>query len=149
MKYIATISFGKDSTVMCDLLLKNNYKVDHIIFADTMLEFPMMYDYKNKVCEYFKNRYGKEVITTKPTSTFEEWCFGTIKDKNAEYYGAIRGIPMVWVEPCYWRRESKVKPQEKFLKQLLDNEEYTQYVGFTTDETQRIMNGGGGISCIH
>ena len=28
-KYIATISGGKDSTVMCDLLLKNNYQVDY------------------------------------------------------------------------------------------------------------------------
>ncbi len=27
MKYIATISGGKDSTVMCDLLLKNNYPI--------------------------------------------------------------------------------------------------------------------------
>ena len=41
MKYIATISFGKDSTVMCDLLLKNGYPVDYIVFTDTLLEFPI------------------------------------------------------------------------------------------------------------
>ena len=57
MKYVATISFGKDSTVMCDLLLKNGYPIDYLVFTDTMLEFPMMYEYKEKVCEYFKNRY--------------------------------------------------------------------------------------------
>ena len=61
MIYAATISFGKDSTVMCDLLLKNGYPVDYIVFTDTMLEFPMMYEYKQKVCRYFKERYGKEV----------------------------------------------------------------------------------------
>jgi len=139
MKYIATISYGKDSTVMCDLLLKNGHPVDYILFTDTLLEFPMMYEYKKKVEQYFLDRYGKEVITTKPESTFEEWCFGVIKDKNADYSGYIRGIPMVWCEPCYWRREAKIKPQEKIIKSLIGNEEYVTYIGFTLDETSRIM----------
>lgn len=143
MKYIATISYGKDSTVMCDLLLKSNEPVDYILFTDTMLEFRSMYEYKQKVEQYFKDRYGKEVITTKPDTTFEEWCFGTIKDKSAEHYGSIRGIPIVWAEPCYWRRESKVKPQEKLVKELIGDEEYKTYIGYTIDETSRIMSGDG------
>ncbi len=141
MKYIATISFGKDSTVMCDLLLKNGYPVDYIVFTDTLLEFPMMYEYKEKVCRYFKERYNKDVIVTKPESTFEDWCFGTISDRSEEMAGYTRGIPMVWVEPCYWRREAKVKPQEKLFKKLLNGEEYKTYIGFTLDESQRKMKG--------
>ena len=132
--YVATISFGKDSTVMCDLLLKNGYPVDYIVFTDTMLEFPMMYEYKEKVTKYFKERYGKEVIVTKPDSTFESWCFGKIN--SGEMKGYIRGIPMVWAEPCYWRRESKVKPIDKLLKNI---GEYKTYIGFTIDEAQRRM----------
>lgn len=65
MKYIATISFGKDSTVMCDLLLKNGYPVDYIVFKDTLMEFPFMYEYKEKVCAYFRERYGKEVYKSR------------------------------------------------------------------------------------
>lgn len=134
MKYVATVSFGKDSTVMCDLLLKNNYPVDYIVFTDTMLEFPMMYEYKEKVIRYFKERYGKEVITTKPESNFEEWCFGTIE--SGDMQGSARGISMVWAEPCYWRREAKVKPQDKMFK---DIGIHKIYIGFTLDEANRRM----------
>ncbi|WP_457744110.1 phosphoadenosine phosphosulfate reductase domain-containing protein [Sulfurimonas sp.] len=137
MKYIATISFGKDSTVMCDLLLKNNYPLDYIVFTDTLLEFPMMYEYKDKVCDYFKQRYCVDVIVTKPDSTFEDWCFGKIEDENARMNGFIRGIPMVWSEPCYWRREAKVKPQEKLFRDIGDHK---IYIGFTLGEAQRRMS---------
>lgn len=134
MKYVATISFGKDSTVMVDLLLKNNYPVNYIVFTDTKLEFPIMYEYKEKVIKYFKERYNKDVIITKPKTTFEYWCFGTIE--SGELKGYVRGIPMVWSEPCYWRRESKVKPQEKLFKSIGD---YKTYIWFTLDESQRRM----------
>ena len=132
MKYIATISFGKDSTVMCDLLLKNGYPVDYIVFTDTMLEFPMMYEYKEKVIKYFKERYNKEVITTTIDTTFEYWCFGIIK--SGEMNGYVRGIPMVWAEPCYWRRESKVKPLDKLFK----NEKVIKYIGYTLGENRNV-----------
>ena len=134
MKYIATLSFGKDSTVMVDLLLKNNYPVDYIVFNDTMLEFPMMYEYKEKVIKYFKDRYNKDVIVTKPDTTFEHWCFGTMESGDKKGY--IRGIPMVWSEPCYWRRESKVKPSDKLFKNI---GKHKLYIGFTLDEANRIM----------
>jgi 3'-phosphoadenosine 5'-phosphosulfate sulfotransferase (PAPS reductase)/FAD synthetase len=143
MKYIATISFGKDSTVMCDLLLKNGYPVDYIVFKDTLMEFPFMYEYKEKVCKYFKERYNREVIVTKPETTFEHWCFGVIKDKTADKHGYIRGIPMVWALPCYWQRESKVKPQNKLFDEILGDEETTSYIGFTLDESTRKMSGDG------
>lgn len=150
MKYIATMSFGKDSTVMCDLLLKNNYPLDYIVFANTMLEFPMMYEYKEKVCKYFKERYGVEVVTTTPETTFEDWCFGTMD--SGDMKGYVRGIPMVWAEPCYWRREAKVKPLEKFEEKitngLLQNYDaylrnksdgvITKYIGFTLDENRNV-----------
>jgi len=132
--YIGTISFGKDSVTMMDLLLKNNYPVDYIVFTDTMLEFPMMYEYKAKVTKYFKERYNKEVIITKPKSTFEDWCFGVME--SGELKGYTRGIPMVWSEPCYWRRESKVKPQDELFK---DIGKHKIYIGFTLDESNRVM----------
>ena len=139
--HIATISFGKDSTVMCDLLLKNDYPVDYILFTDTLLEFPIMYEYKKKVSKYFMDRYGIEVITLKPDTTFEEWCFGRIDCVDAKLNGYVRGVPMVWAEPCYWRREAKVKPQDKFIKSISNGKEVKIYIGFTIDESHRRMKG--------
>ena len=121
---------------MCDLLLKNGYQVDEIIFTDTMLEFPMMYEYKEKVTRYFKERYNKEITVTTPDSTFEDWCFGVME--SGEMKGYTRGIPMVWAEPCYWRREAKVKPQENLAKEFGD---IKTYIGFTLDESDRRMKG--------
>ena len=76
--YIATISGGKDSVTMCDLLLKNGYPVDYIIFIDTLQEHNEMYKYINKVNVYFKLRYGKKITVLKPKTTFEDWCFGEV-----------------------------------------------------------------------
>lgn len=141
MKYIATISFGKDSTVMCDLLLKNGYQVDYIIFNDTLMEFPMMYEYKIKVEKYFKERYGMQIITTKPKKTFEETIFGIIKQKGAERIGWIRGVPNPVLGFCEWRRDSKIVPQDNLIKELVGKEEYKTYIGFTLDESKRKMKG--------
>jgi len=135
MKYIATISFGKDSTTMCDLLLKNGYPVDYIVFNDTLMEFPDMYKYKKRIEEYFKSRYGKEIITTKPDKTFEELVFGIIRQKGAEREGYIRGVPNLMAGFCDWRRDSKMAPMNKFLK---DHKLVTQYVGFTLGENRHI-----------
>ena len=142
MKYIATISGGKDSVTMCDLLLKKKNHIDYIVFTDTLLEFKLMYPYIEKVKAYFKSRYRvaeKKFIILKPNTTFEEWCFGTIKKDNAKRVGAIRGIPSsTEAGICYWRRESKIYPMERFVKTL--NDEVTFYIGYTLDENRSIAN---------
>jgi 3'-phosphoadenosine 5'-phosphosulfate sulfotransferase (PAPS reductase)/FAD synthetase len=137
MKYIATISFGKDSVAMVDLLLKNNYPLDYIIFADTFAEFKEVYEYKKKIEKYLKEKYNKKVITIQPDTTFEEWVFGVVRKKNAKKKGYIRGIPTINT-PCYWKREAKVKPTERWIKENI-KDDYRMYLGYTTDEIKRIQ----------
>ena len=119
---------------MCDLLLKNGYPVDYIVFSDTLQEFKEMYVYIEKLKEYFLGRYGKEIITLKPKSTFEDWCFGTLEKGKGD--GKARGLPLV-SNPCYWRRESKVKPQDEFIKPF---GEVHIYIGFTVGENRSVQN---------
>ena len=140
IKYIATISGGKDSVTMCDLLLKNAHPVDYIVFTDTLMEFGMMNEYIERLKIYFKDRYNKEIIVTKPETTFEAWCFGVISDKTSKCDGFIRGIPMVWAEPCYWRRESKVKPFDKNIMKALNIDEAIVYIGYTLGENRAVKN---------
>jgi len=132
--YIATLSGGKDSTAMCDLLLKNGYPVDYIVFTDTLQEFKEMYIYIEKLKDYFKRRYAKTITVLKPKSRFEDWCFGTLEKGDGK--GKVRGLPLV-TNPCYWRRESKVKPQEDFIKQF---DKVVFYIGFTKGENRSIQN---------
>ena len=81
MKYIATISGGKDSTVMCDLLLKNGYQVDYIVFNNTLIEHKEMYQYINKLEKYFKERYNKKITKLKPNKKPEDIIFRKVKKK--------------------------------------------------------------------
>jgi len=137
MKYIATISFGKDSTVMCDLLLKNGYPVDYIVFNDTLIEHELMYEYKEKVTKYFKDRYNKDIIILKPNKKPEDLIFRTVKRKSSDWFGYIKGIFSPVMGFCEWRTESKILPLERFLKKEAVKE-YKIYIGFTLDECSRV-----------
>lgn len=38
-KYIASVSFGKDSLAMLLMLIEKRYKLDEVVFYDTGMEF--------------------------------------------------------------------------------------------------------------
>jgi 3'-phosphoadenosine 5'-phosphosulfate sulfotransferase (PAPS reductase)/FAD synthetase len=134
--YIATISGGKDSVAMCDLLLKNSYPVDYIIFNDTLAEFKEMYEYIDKLDAYFTKRYNKKITRLKPKKTPEEVFFRKIKRKSSEWYGWTKGIVSPAMGFCEWRTEAKILPLERWLKDK-EIKNYKIYIGFTTDERNR------------
>jgi len=131
--YIAFLSGGRDSTAMVELLLSQGKQVDYIIFTDTLHEFPMMYEYLQKFDAYLQNKYGKNITYLKPRKTFEYWVFGRIT--RGKHKGMIRGLPMV-TQPCYWTREAKVRPVERFVKEK-GFKNIVQYVGYTYSEVNR------------
>ena len=49
MKYIASVSFGKDSLAMLLKLIENNYPLDEVIFYDTGMEFQAIYKIRDKI----------------------------------------------------------------------------------------------------
>ena len=127
-------SGGRDSTAMIFYMIKNNMPIDYIIFTDTESEFPEMYEYIIRV-ERHLNELGYELtrLKHKRGETFEDWVFGKITSGKRK--GMTRGLPMV-TQPCFWKREAKVYPFMKFIK---DNNirEYTQYIGYTYSELKR------------
>ena len=136
---IGSISGGRDSTAMILKALELGEQIDYIIFNDTLQEFPLMYDYLDKVNKYIQIKYGKSIIYTKPLTTFEGWCYGKVtKGKNK---GFIRGIPKK-IDPCYWKRESKVYPADRLYKAIgLDpkKSDYIKLIGYTKSEENRIQ----------
>jgi len=134
VKHIAMLSGGRDSTSMVFQMLERSLPLDYIIFTNTHSEFPEMYEYLDKVGERLK-KYNVELIILehKRGESFEDWCFGKVT--RGKRMGMIRGLPMV-TQPCYWKRESKVYPFEKFLKDNLITS-YTQYIGYTASEKNR------------
>ena len=136
-KYIATISGGKDSVTMCDLLLKHKYPVDYIIFNDTLAEHEEMYIYIEKLKLYFKNKYNKEILVLKPNKTPDEVIFRKVKRKSSEWRGQIKGIFSPVMGFCEWRTEAKIRPLERFLKEN-NIKDYKIYIGYTLNEKSRI-----------
>ena len=62
MKYIASVSFGKDSLAMLLLLIEKQYKIDEVIFYDTGMEFQAIYDTRNIVKDLLEKKRIKEII---------------------------------------------------------------------------------------
>ena len=49
MKNIINLSGGKDSTAMLLMCLENGYRIDDVVFCDTTVEFPQMYEHLEKL----------------------------------------------------------------------------------------------------
>ena len=127
MKHIISFSGGKDSTAMLLRMIELNYPIDILIFADTTLEFPEMYDWIDKIESLIKHK----IVKVKCKHTFDDWFYGVPKRGKAGERGLIRGFPLT-AYPCWWSRDGKVKPMEK---------EYgtgnTIYIGIALDEKKR------------
>lgn len=127
------LSGGRDSTAMVIKMLQEKMPIDYILFTDTQSEFPDMYKYLHKVDAYLYRKHNKRITFLHTKKTFSEWAKGEIQKGVRK--GMIRGLPMVTV-PCFWKRDSKVRPFEYFLKEK-GISEYTQYIGYTYSEKKR------------
>lgn len=133
MKHIASWSGGWDSSCMVVLVLEKGLPLDYIVFTDTLAEFDEMYEYIEKFKAYIKRRFNMDITIIDPDTTFEDWAFTKITRGDRE--GKIRGLPLTTV-PCYWKRESKIYPFDRWVKKL-GITEYKQYIGYTYSELQR------------
>jgi len=115
MNNIVSLSGGKDSTAMLLMMLEKKIKVDYIVFFDTGWEFPAMLEHIDKLEGYI----GRKIIRLKSKKSFKElfnkWGFSSFQNRwcTAEKRGRINKF-------C-----SKYKP-------------FTQFIGFSYDERQRI-----------
>jgi 3'-phosphoadenosine 5'-phosphosulfate sulfotransferase (PAPS reductase)/FAD synthetase len=108
MKSIVAFSGGKDSTAMLLRMIELNYQIDEIIFADTTLEYPEMYEWINKI----ENIIPYKIKKVFPKKSFDAWFYGFAKRGKLKDKNQIRGFPLT-VFPCYWTREGKIIPMEK------------------------------------
>lgn len=67
MKHIVKFSGGKDSTAMLLMMLERGLPVDEIIFCDTGLEYPEVYEHIKEVEKFT----GRQITVLHPPHTFE------------------------------------------------------------------------------
>lgn len=127
MRYIASVSFGKDSLAMLLLLLKKGYPLDEVVFFDTGMEFEAIYNIRDNILPLLKER---EIVYTElnPKEPFLYKMFDKpVNGKNGFHYGYswCGGV-------CRWGTTEKLKVLEKHCKGAFE------YVGIAADEVGRL-----------
>lgn len=130
VKYIASCSWGKDSTAMILKLIEDRYPLDEVIFYDTGMEFKAIYNVRDMVVPIIKKN-GINYTELKPNNLFlyDMLIRPKVKRKTKqEAYGDE------WCGKCRW---------QTFIKQRICNQ-YTGtdnivYVGIASDEIKRLQ----------
>ncbi len=137
VKHIVNFSGGKDSTAMLLRMLEENMQVDEIIFCNVKAtqqiggELPEMYDYINKINNYIKQKYNKEITVLSQEKSFEDYFY--TKKIRGKRKGQIYGFPALQGSWCNDRL--KVRVLNKYLK---TKGNYISYIGIAADETERL-----------
>ena len=137
MQYIASLSYGKDSCAMLEVIHQHNMPLDRIVHVEIMAtdtipaDLPPMMEFKSKADKIIKERYGIEVEHIHAKRSYEEQ-FYTIMRKG-KHIGNIYGFPMVRGAWC--NRALKMQCLVRLNKPTI-----TQYIGIAADEPNRFHN---------
>jgi len=141
-KYVASWSGGKDSTFMVDQLLRNGDALDLIVFSNTGYEFQEMYEYIDRVKEYWEIRYDVEVVLLNKgdggKNIWKKWAEGEFT--RGQHKGSPRGFPFS-IGMSWCTRELKIKPFDNYIQDLYGKDQKIyRYVGIAYDEPKRITD---------
>ena len=140
MQYIASLSYGKDSCAMLEIIKQHNMPLDRIVHVEIMAtdtipaDLPPMMEFKAKADKIIKERYGLTVEHLHAPTSYEK-CFYTVVSAKAKpkYAGGIRGFPTMNSNWC--NRDLKLSCLGK-----LNKPDITQYIGIAADEPNRFHN---------
>ena len=119
--HVVSFSGGKDSTAMLLKMLEMGMQVDVVLFCDTSLEFPALYDHVHKV----EQDTGMKVTTVKSEYTFEYLMLHKpIKRKKPELRGKTAELHV-----------KLHKIQKQILPELDD--EFAKKLGFADAEAMK------------
>ena len=130
MNHIVQFSGGKDSTCMLLMMLERGMQIDDIIFCDTGMEFPAMYEHIAQVRQYIKP-YGKDITILKAEHSFE-WY---MNEKPRKDGGKGWGWSSMFNRWC--TKALKTSVQKEYCK---TKEPYISYIGIAYDEPKRHLN---------
>ena len=136
MKYVASLSFGKDSMAMLIKIKELGLPLDEVIYVDIMFdddtsgETPEMASFISKAEKILKEKFDIEVTHLKGV-TFKEQ-FYKIKQRG-KHIGDNYGFPYTIGAWCNDRL--KMQPIKEYMRR--QKEQIIQYVGIAYDEPER------------
>jgi 3'-phosphoadenosine 5'-phosphosulfate sulfotransferase (PAPS reductase)/FAD synthetase len=137
MQYIASISYGKDSLAMLEVIKQHDMPLDRIVHVEIMAtdtipaDLPPMMEFKAKADKIIKERYGIEVEHLRASKNYEQ-CFYE-KYSKGKNKGVLCGFPTM---ACNWCN-SRLKLS---ILGTLNKRGISQYIGIAADEPNRFHN---------
>ena len=132
--HVVSLSGGKDSTAMLLRMLEEGMPVDIILFCDTGMEFPGLYNHIDRLEKYI----GRPITRLKSEYSFDYLFFDHMpKRRNPELEGR-KGFSWGGPRNRWCTAMLKTRIIDRYLRDL--SKEYTvkQYIGIAADEPQRI-----------
>ena len=90
MEYIASISYGKDSLAMLEVIYQNNLPLDRIVHVEIMAtkdipaDLPPMMEFKAKADAIIYEKYGIKVEHITAPTTMRTGSIISVKERKAE-----------------------------------------------------------------
>lgn len=141
MKYVLSLSYGKDSMALLLEVLRRKMPLDYVIFCDIKFnhcisgEHPLMAEWIPKAEKILKNNFDINVIHLTAKKNFTEQ-FYTIKQKG-NHNGRLYGFPYTIGAWCNDRL--KLQPIKQFIQSIIKNYgAVTEYIGIAKDEPKRL-----------
>ena len=135
--HVVSFSGGKDSTAMLLRMLELKMPVDEILFCDTGVEFPQMYDHLNKVEKYTDRR----ITILKAEHNFKYFLLDYERKYSTNKLAVHdRGLSFPGVHFRWCTRRLKTDVIGRHIKKLAKEFNVCQYVGIAADEQHRIKD---------
>lgn len=129
MKYIACVSWGKDSTAMLLKLIEENMPLDEVVFFDTGMEFGQIYEVRDRMVKEYLVPNRIKYTELKPRRPFMDTMLNyphySRKGEIKKGYGWCGGL-------CRWGTTEKIKVMDEYCKGSV------QYIGIAFDEPKRM-----------
>ena len=129
-KYVASCSWGKDSTAMILKLIDQKYPLDEVVFYDTGMEFNAVYNVRDQILPILQTNNIK-YVELKPDKPF--WFDMLIREKKKRN-GQIAYGDGFCGGGCRWHTFKKQKICNQYTKESI------VYIGIAADEKKRLAN---------
>lgn len=138
MRYVAALSYGKDSLAMLEVISRMRLPLERIITVEEWATdklravLPEIVEFEAIADEKIFRRYGKRVEHIRSPHTFESLFYAQMSCKSKRA-GQLRGWP--YRRGCWANSFLKIEPFRKAI-----SKDDVQYIGIAADETDRILH---------
>lgn len=132
--YAASISWGKDSLYMLEIIIRYKLPLNLVVFVNTGCEFDCLYQVRDQYLDTLK-KYNIPYVELDVSKEFQRRMFehsiATSDGSEKIGYGWCGG-------PCRWGTSLKFETLAKYYRQELSAYSVVEYVGIAFDEKERM-----------